>query len=577
MKILGIHDGHTATACVVEDGKILAMVSEERFTRVKNDGGIPRNAIDWVLKSTQTTADDIDSVAIVGLMEPITDIGRYTRSRHKYFSLLAEHLPQSFLDNPKLYQPYIRYQQKKRREFVELRDVLGQHGISAEKIRQVEHHEAHAATAYYLSCHRNENEPVLTITLDGSGDGLCGTVSIGEDGRLKRIKSIPTYHSPGIMYSRVTQHLGMKPLEHEYKVMGLAPYAPDIVSEKAYKIFQRYLSLSPDGLSFQNNTGAWGNSFLHLLHKDLAQLRFDGVAAGLQRRFEELCVRFVSNWIEETGIHNVALSGGLFMNVKLNMLLANLEKVEKLFIMPSGGDESTALGAALIVYVDRCKNHPSAPAIQALKDVYLGPEFSEEEIEQALRTYHAQVRYTKVADIEEESAKLLVQGKIIGRMSGRMEWGARALGNRSILANPSSSEIVRKINSAIKMRDFWMPFAASLLWERKEKYLLCDAETTAPYMITAFRTQEAAHKDLIAGLHPFDLTCRPQLVQREWNPKYYNLLKQFEAMSGIGGLLNTSFNIHGYPVVCSPRDAIETLLHSGLDCVTLENYLVERI
>ncbi len=122
-----------------------------------------------------------------------------------------------------------------------------------------------------------------------------------------------------------------------------------------------------------------------------------------------------------------------------------------------------------------------------------------------------------------------------------------------------------------------MPFAASLFWERKEKYLLCDAETIAPYMITAFRTQKAAHKDLIAGLHPFDLTCRPQLVQREWNPKYYKLLKQFEAMSGIGGLLNTSFNIHGYPVVCSPRDAIETLLHSGLDCVTLGNYLVERI
>lgn len=576
MKILGIHDGHIATACLIEDGRILSMVSEERFTRIKNSGGIPRNAIDWVLQSTQTRADEIDAVAVVGLIDPIADISSYTRSRHKYFSLLAAHLPKNILGNQQFYQPYLRYKQRKRKAFTELKQVLNSHGISYSKIYQVEHHEAHASTAYYLSWHRNGNDPVLIITVDGSGDGLCGTVSIGEGHVLKRIKSIPSYHSPGIMYSRVTQYLGMKPLEHEYKVMGLAPYAPEKIADRAYNVFKKYLSLSPDGLSFENHSGAWGNSFLTRLQEDFFQIRFDGIAAGLQNRFEELMVQFISNWITHTGIQNLTLSGGSFMNVKLNMLLMDLENIRQLFIMPSGGDESTALGAALKVYVDQCVERGFSPDIQPLRDLYFGPDFSEEEIEETLFQYKDQVQYKRLSNVEEETARLLAQGKIVGRMAGRMEWGARALGNRSILANPSQLEIVKKINAAIKMRDFWMPFAPSILWERREDYLNYEKDGLAPYMIRAFRSTPLAQKELVASLHPFDLTCRPQLVQKAWNEKYYTLLKHFEALTGIGGILNTSFNIHGYPIVCSPADALETLLNSGLDHITLENYLVER-
>ena len=576
MKILGVHDGHLATACLLEDGRVAAMASEERFTGRKNQGGIPRRAIEWVLTSSGAAGTDVDAVAVAGLMPPIADTDFYSRSRHKYFSLFSKVLPRGALANPKIYRPYIEHHRKKRARFPELKRVLASHGISGDKIRQVEHHEAHAATAFYLSGDRAGDDPVLVITLDGSGDGLCGTVSIGRGHSLERLKSLPSYHSLGIVYSRVTQHLGMKPLDHEYKVMGLAPYAPESLKAQAYEVFARHLALSDDGLSFENRSGAWGNSYLGRLRRDLTLLRFDAVAAGLQQRFEDLVVPFIGRWIEKTGIRNIALAGGSFMNVKLNMLLAERPEIENLFIMPSGGDESIALGAALTATVDLCAAAGRTPVVSPLRDLYWGMDFSADEIERTLAEYRTKISYRSVSDIERETAELLSRGKIVGRMKGRMEWGARALGNRSILADPSRAETVRKINAAIKMRDFWMPFAPSILWERRRDYLEMKKDIPAPYMVLAFRSTPLAHKELIAGLHPFDLTCRPQLVQKEWNEPYHRLLKNFEDLTGIGGVLNTSFNIHGTPIVRTPKDAIETLLNSGLDYVTIGDFLVSR-
>jgi carbamoyltransferase len=210
-----------------------------------------------------------------------------------------------------------------------------------------------------------------------------------------------------------------------------------------------------------------------------------------------------------------------------------------------------------------------------LRTLYLGPGFSSADAAAALGAYTGQLKWKKSADIGRSTAELLAKGLVVGRMHGRMEFGARALGNRSILARADSLNQVRKINSAIKMRDFWMPFAASMLWERRRDYLVnTGKDSRAPYMVLGFRTTPRAVNELIAGLHSFDLSCRPQLVEADWNPEYHAMLKHYERITGFGGVLNTSFNLHGDPVVCSPRDAIETYIHSDLDVVTIEDYVV---
>jgi carbamoyltransferase len=211
---------------------------------------------------------------------------------------------------------------------------------------------------------------------------------------------------------------------------------------------------------------------------------------------------------------------------------------------------------------------------EPLGALYLGPTCSNEEVESALKTYEGRLRWQKCEDIERQTAEMLAANLLVGRMSGRMEFGARALGNRSILARADSLNNVRRINAAIKMRDFWMPFAPALLWERRHDYIVNPKESPAPYMVLAFPSTPLAEKELIAALHPFDLSCRPQLVDPDFNPKFHRLLKSYEKMTGSGGVLNTSFNLHGEPIVCRPTDAIETYLQSDLDALTIEDYLI---
>jgi carbamoyltransferase len=214
------------------------------------------------------------------------------------------------------------------------------------------------------------------------------------------------------------------------------------------------------------------------------------------------------------------------------------------------------------------------PRIEPIGPLYFGHQLTDDEITTALGSHKTRVGFERCEDIDRRTAELLADDKIVGRVRGPMEWGARALGNRSIVASPKSLETVRRINAAIKMRDFWMPFAPSILWERRNDYLVNHKDSDAPYMIVAFESTELAQKELTAGLHPFDLTCRPQLVHKEWNGPYHHMIEQFEKLTGTGGVLNTSFNLHGEPIVMTAADAISTLLNSGLDFVTLEDYLV---
>ncbi|WP_457577417.1 carbamoyltransferase C-terminal domain-containing protein, partial [Desulfomarina sp.] len=562
MNILAIHDGHTATACLLTNGKITSAISEERLGRIKGQGEFPVAAVKLILENEALNPSDIDIIALVGYLKPLTTINEYQTGRQKFFPEFIKYYP----GDPRKIINFIVNQGKNRRLLDKtLTEQFHSLNLPVRQVKLVEHHQAHGATAYYLSHFYQNSHKTLVFTLDGSGDGLSGTVSIvDESGNWTRLKNISSFDSLGIVYSRVTQYLAMKPWEHEFKLMGMAPYCATEYSERVFDILHQCIRLSDDNLSFINQKKLWGNSLLSYLKIVLADHRFDAVAAGVQLLHERLLVPFVDSWINKTGVHNIAVAGGCFMNIKANKLLMELDSVEDIFVMPSCGDDSCALGAALWEY-GRQKETATRAKISPLDNLYWGPNFASEEIKQTLLRYQEKIEYKKSDDIEKESASLLADHKIIGRMSGRMEWGSRALGNRSIIANASRLQNIRKLNAAIKMRDFWMPFAPSILWERRHDYAKIDKDIPAYHMVMGFDSTELAREHLIAALHPYDFTMRPQFVKKEHNPQYHRLLSEFEKLTGFGGVLNTSFNLHGWPIVCSPEDAVSTFLKSDLD------------
>lgn len=573
--ILGIHDGHTSTATIVKDGVILSAISEERITRVKSMGGCPKNAIKEVFRIANMNPKEIDIVAISSFVTPISQEEMLNEKKlvRKIFSKCSQVLPVKILGSKRLIRPY-QFLMHKLRNYKQILEILKELNVNAE-LKFVEHHQAHAATAAYTSWYNDKD--TLVITCDGSGDGICATISILQESNIKRIYEIPSFHSIGEFYTRITQFLGMKPLEHEYKVMGLAPYAPLDYVDKIYNSsFKSFFEVN--GTQFYNRTGKWGRAYLSLFKNKLEGVRFDVVADATQRLLEKTITTWIRNVINETGIHNVACAGGVFMNVKLNMLLHEMEEIEQLFVFSSCGDESVAIGAALQAYVDYCRENGKRPKINKWGPIYWGGEFDNDYISGFLNKSDVkdklQVEY--INDIEGRIAQLLAEGSIVARFNGRMEWGARALGNRSILANPSDNRVINRLNRAIKKRDFWMPFTPSILYERKDDYLIAPNKTKSPYMIMAYRTTELAQKELIAALHPYDLTARPQVLEKNWNPSYYKILSEFEKITGIGGVLNTSFNLHGDPIVYTPSDAVYTLLNSSLDYLAMGNYLIRR-
>jgi carbamoyltransferase len=573
MRILGLHGGHNATACLYEDGQIVAMVSEERFTRKKNQSGFPFRAVAWLVNTYGLTAGTVDRVAVAGLLTSMEEFSWAEGPWERVTSRLSRLMPARLLTSPALVKPYVALRGFQNAPSRQVARLLAPYGIPVNRIELVDHHTCHAQSAYWLDFRRAAGD-TMVVTLDNTGDGLCGSVSIAGNGQIRRLKVHQTLCSVGMIYTAITRYLGMKPVEDEYKVMGLAPYARGPRSDDVYRILRGHLDLTPDGLGFVNRTGLGETAYVHLFRNDLARFRFDDVAAGAQRLVEELVTTYLRAWARETGLRRLAVGGGVFMNVKLNGLVDEMEEFDQVFFMPSCGDESNPAGAALKCASDAHRREGTAFDPRPLGPLYLGPQFSAEQVLRAVQRYERRLQWRQCDDIEEETAVLLAAGRVVARMSGRMEFGARSLGNRSILARADSLNTVHKINAAIKMRDFWMPFAPAIRWERRHDYVVNPKDSPAPYMILAFRSTPRAARELIAGLHPFDLSCRPQIVERDWNPKFHRLLERYEEMTGVGGLLNTSFNLHGHPVVCSPEDALETYLQSDLDALTIEDYLV---
>ena len=367
----------------------------------------------------------------------------------------------------------------------------------------------------------------------------------------------------------------MAPLEHEYKVMGLAPYVPaEAKTAGAAEWFEQLFEFTRDPLVWRRRRGVpsmySAGAFLEDL---LGGQRFDLIAAGVQRFIENWLATWARNAIRETGIRKVACAGGVFMNVKANLRLLEIPELEDLYVFPSCGDESNSIGAALRLASQMGQR------MGPLGPIYYGEPITDGEAEVALGNAARGGRFRSfyLSDIERKTAEKLAQGKIVARAKGPVEFGARALGNRSILARADSPAAVRVINEMVKNRDFWMPFAPSVLAERADEYYAKPKPVASPYMMFAFPSRPEKRAAFVAAQHPYDFTTRPQEVTAEHNPDYYRLLKEYEARTGEGILLNTSFNLHGEPMVYRARDAVDVFLRSGLEYMALGNWWVEKV
>ena len=567
MRVLGIHDGHNATAALTSDGAVEYAIQEERLNGSKNVSGFPVLAITEIMNQTRSDIGDIDEVAIAShdLGKPMD---RDALIRHFKNLNAPSGAARRFLWATPVKR--VHRTLRKRARLLPLLDL----GFAREKVRFVDHHLAHAAAAYFGSPWRDD---VLVLTCDGSGDDVSATVSLAQEGTLHRISQVDASHSLGLVYALTTLHLGMMPNEDEYKVMGLAPYAPESGARNSYEVFSRLFEFSgSDGVRWQRRTGVADTHYiLPRLRRHLQNHRFDHICGGLQRWTEEMLATWVRNCVRATGITRVALGGGVFMNVKANKVIGELPEVEDLFCFPSSGDESTAVGAAWCAYsgasavVER-----RLPPIMPIDGIYWGTEYGDDEIEQLLR--RRALRYRHYQDIESEVARLLALGEVVARFKGRLEFGARALGNRSILADPSNPGTVRTINELIKNRDFWMPFACSILAECEREYIRNPKGIRSPYMMMTFDTTSRV-EEIRAGTHPYDDTVRPQIVYRDWNPDFHRLIREFARRRNIGAVLNTSFNLHGSPIVGSPVAALDVLERSGLQWLAVGNFLVQKL
>ncbi len=570
MRILGIHDGHNASACLLEDGVVRAAVQEERLSRLKNHNGFPERAIRWVLSSTGTEPASVDRVAFNSLHMPYPKTTKELLEEYARSQSLPTDLKRLLKRTPAL----AWHRSRRRASRVE---AARQAGLPVDRIVFVEHHTCHAAAAYYGSPWKEGK--VLVLTADGMGDDLCATVWVAEGGRLgSPIAQVEDSHSLGNIYAHITFLMGMAPLDHEYKLMGMAPYAPEKDAVRCQERFSRLLSFDRNGgLTWRRARGVPNTFYSYRFFREFAEReRFDSLAAGLQRFTETHLATWVANAIRATGVHRVALGGGVFMNVVANLRIMKLPEVEELFVYPSCGDETNAIGAALQVYAEAMQSAGRPVEIPPVGPIYWGPRPDEEPIGPVLDRLRADGFHIETpADLEARAAELLAAGEVVARAVGPMEFGARALGNRSILADPTKPDVVRIINDMVKKRDFWMPFAPAMLAERSDEYVRNPKSIDAPYMILAFDTT-ARSGDLEAAVQPYDRTARPQFVHQRHNPEFHRLLCGFADRTGRGVLLNTSFNLHGAPIVSSVADAVEVLRNSGLTCLAIPGFLVRK-
>lgn len=603
MKVLSILWAECSTATLMVDGEIVACVSEERFSRKKNDERYPKQSIEYVLAEGGVKPEELDIVAFAGeVWSPRYILTRRwstfsvqdrLREQHEYwypvmylgknlfyYDLFGDKLDlaqypgrwEAIIDFEKNNKdPYsangIAYYQDFRRQ------VVAQHlGVAPNKIQFIHHHRAHAYYAYYAS--PLPKDRVVILTADAWGDDMNASVSLAEGGQIRVLHTSANFMLARF-YRSMTLLLGMKPDEHEYKVMGLAAYAKPDYYQGPLKIFKDTQYVDRLGFAYNKQPPD-----LYVYFRDLLEgYRFDSIAGALQRYTEDILAEWTRNAIAITDARRVAFGGGIAMNVKAMMELTKLPEVEDIFICPTPSDESIAPGAAYAAMHEICIKRGQNP-VQVLKPFthsYWGPPVSRGEIQSIVARASQNEKYVVSENPKDEYiAQRLAEGKLVGRCVGRSEFGARALGNRSILADPRDTRVIKAINESVKNRDFWMPFAPTVLEENEREYLVNPKSIKAPYMTIAFETTPLGAMCLKAGLHQADFTCRPQILSREQNPEYHALICAFRDQTGVAAVLNTSFNFHGEPIIQTAHDAMRVFENSNMDMLLLDGILIEK-
>ena len=569
MIVLGIADSITSGAALVRDGRLVAAVNEERLDRNKMSMGFPRLSIAEVMRVAGVAPNEVDRVA-VGTNHlfwrpealPFIDYFRASKGRLRDSLLAAGGTFSPVLGNSAAARNvYFNLKKtltsgRRRRIPQVLRDDFG----IAAPVEFLDHHLCHAASAYYTSGF----DESTVITFDGAGDGKCSRVYRVRRGDFEELHDLDSYDSVGNYYAYVTHLCGFQSHKHEGKITGLAAYG-----EPTYRdLLERYVSW--DGPNVRNIGKCFDHSALAKLERDLPpDFSPEDLSASVQVVLEESVASYADHWVRQSGLPDVAIAGGVFANVKLNQRIHELGAVANLFVHPGMGDDGLAVGAALYESGRQTRYQP-APV---MKDVYLGPGFSDDEIDAAIRESGARVVEAS-GPLERTVAELLADGKVVARCDGRMEYGPRALGNRTIMYQTTDPSVNDWLNKRLSRTEF-MPFAPVTLWEERHKCYrnLAGAEESARFMTITFDCTDQMADQSPAVVH-VDGTARPQLIRREDNPSYYRILEEYRAITGIPSLINTSFNIHEEPIVNTPSEAIKAFRSSELDALILGDRLV---
>lgn len=556
--ILGLHAGANSSAAIAKDGRLLYCIQSERLTGIKGYMGFPHHAVAACLSYAGAKSGDVTAVAYGSLYGPVEHCPReeFLHRLHQFHrqpriahaeAHLANRHPDGMQDR--------------------VRALIADAGITA-PVSFHDHHTTHAATAYF-GLRTDPDRPYLVLTCDGFGDGIAATVSVWRHGGGQVVARSGIRDSLGLLWFWLTFEYGFHPHEDEYKLMGMAPYANQRRASEVANIFREWLWLDSTGLRLHRTSTtsierSWPRIAVRLRGK-----RFDDVFAGLQQFTEDLLATWATKAIVATGIRDVLAAGGVFMNVKANQRIAALPEVSSFAAFPSCGDESLSIGS-----VYQLAAHQNRHQVQPLDNCYLGDDITDEEVAAAL----SGTRYEayRPDDVNEAVAELLARGKIVARAAGRMEFGSRALGNRSILADPSNADLPRILNRLIKHRDFWMPFAPAILASAQHQYLRNPKNLPSPYMMLAFDVNPAATAEIIAAVQPADLTCRAQIISNEENSGLARILVAFQRRTQRSALLNTSLNLHGQPIARTAQDALAVLTGSHLQYLQLGSHLIRK-
>lgn len=599
MTILGISAFyHDSAACIVRDGKILAAAQEERFTRKKHDDRFPGNAVKYCLEFADLKLDELDAIAFYD--KPLL---KFERLLETYLSFAPRGVKSFITAMP----VWLKEKMFMKRVMHEELEKIGNYNRKKVKFLFPEHHLSHAASAFYPS----PFEESAILTIDGVGEWATASICSGKAEEITIHRELTFPHSLGLLYSAFTYYLGFRVNSGEYKLMGLAPYGnpnSPLLDEYIHKIKTELIELNDDGSIYLNQdyfdyaTGLkmvkekkWEKLFGFPKREEEGELQQHeaDLALAIQKVTEEVVLKMAKEAQRLTGSKNLCLAGGVALNCVANGVIQNEDIFDEIYIQPAAGDAGGAVGAALTAYHLFFEKERIAAQQDAMQGAYLGPDFHEFEILQQLKPYKPVFEKLEEDKLYPQVAEWLDEGKVVGWFRGRMEFGPRALGGRSILGDPRNPDMQKKLNLKIKYRESFRPFAPSVLAEDADEYF--ELKSDSPYMLLVQEVKEEHRKLLPKNYHQLplreklayersefpaithiDFSARIQTVHPETNPGYWKLIKAFKGLTGVGMVVNTSFNVRGEPIVCTPEDAYRCFMNTEMDYLVMEDYVFEK-